>query len=187
VAVPAPFLTTDRLALRRFVADDLDWFVELYGDAEVTRYLGGPKDRAKTTDMFHARILDYYDANQGLGIWLTTERATGARLGFHLINNVQGETLIQVWFALSKSAWGRGIGTEMASALVRYAFVTLKLPRLVAIASLENLASQRVLTKIGLERRGERAFSHPAYAAAGPLAWFERDAADWLAERRMNP
>jgi RimJ/RimL family protein N-acetyltransferase len=49
------------------------------------------------------------------------------------------------------------------------------------MANLGNIASQRVLEKIGLERRGERAFSHPAYAAEGPMAWFERDAQAWLA------
>jgi [ribosomal protein S5]-alanine N-acetyltransferase len=51
------------------------------------------------------------------------------------------------------------------------------------MASLENHPSQRVLLKIGLERRGERAFAHPAYASEGPMAWFERNAADWRAER----
>jgi RimJ/RimL family protein N-acetyltransferase len=51
------------------------------------------------------------------------------------------------------------------------------------MASLQNHASQRVLLKIGLERRGERAFAHPDYASEGPMAWFERDAADWRAER----
>ena len=50
------------------------------------------------------------------------------------------------------------------------------------MANVENSASQRVLLKIGLERRGERAFPHPAYASEGAMAWFERDAADWLAQ-----
>jgi RimJ/RimL family protein N-acetyltransferase len=59
----------------------------------------------------------------------------------------------------------------------------LKLPRVAGIASLHNDASQRVLLKIGLERNGERAFSHPDYAREGPMAWFERDAAAWLATR----
>ena len=59
----------------------------------------------------------------------------------------------------------------------------LALPRIVAIANLDNLASQRVLTKAGLLRRGERALLHPAYAEQGAMAWFERDAADWLGER----
>jgi hypothetical protein len=40
---------------------------------------------------------------------------------------------------------------------------------------------------LALERKGERAFPHPDYAAEGPLAWFERDAAAWIAERTSNP
>jgi RimJ/RimL family protein N-acetyltransferase len=133
--------------------------------------------------MMRRRILEYYDANPGLGIWMTIERADGARIGFHLLNNIQGESIIQVGFALLKPAWGKGYGTEMASALLRHGFSTLCLPTIAGMASLGNIASQRVLEKIGLRRRGERAFPHPAYASEGPMAWFERDAADWLAER----
>jgi ribosomal-protein-alanine N-acetyltransferase len=87
---------------------------------------------------------------------------------------------VQVGFFLVKSAWG--FGSEMATALVRYGFVDLSLPQIVAIAALDNHASQRVLQKSGLRRSGERAFPHPAYAAMGSMAWFERDAADWLQE-----
>jgi hypothetical protein len=54
------------------------------------------------------------------------------------------------------------------------------------MANLGNIASQRVLEKIGLERRGERAFSHPAYAAEGPMAWFERDAESWRTAHDRN-
>jgi [ribosomal protein S5]-alanine N-acetyltransferase len=177
------WLTTERLALRQFTGDDLDWLAELYGDVDVTRYLGGVKDRNQTQEMLNVRILQYYDQHPGLGIWMTVERSTGRRLGFHLLNHIRGESIVQIGFALAKSAWGQGFGTEMASAVMRYGFVDLKLPRLSGMTSLNNLASQRVLHKIGLERRGERAFPHPDYAAEGPMAWFERDAVDWLAER----
>ena len=53
----------------------------------------------------------------------------------------------------------------------------MRLPRYPSIDG----ASQRVLLKAGLHRNGERAFAHPAYAPQGPLAWFERDAGEWLA------
>jgi RimJ/RimL family protein N-acetyltransferase len=176
------WLTTDRLGLRRFTTTDLSWLSSLYADPEVTRFLGGTKTEVQVQEMLRVRILDYYEAHPGLGIWMTIERATGAPVGFHLINNVQGESIIQVGFGLSTSAWGRGFATEMASALLRYAFMDLELESIAGIASLANVASQRVLQKIGLHRRGERAFPHPAYAAQGALAWFERSAAEWKAE-----
>ena len=184
---PEFWLTTARLGLRRFTPADLDWLVALYRDPEVMRFLGGVKDRTATEDLLRRRILDYYDAHPGLGIWMTTETSTRTRVGFHLLNHPQGESFIQVGFALARAAWGRGYGTEMAEAVLRYGFTTLALPRIAAIANLDNLASQRVLLKIGLHRHGERALAHPAYASAGPLAFFERDAADWLAERDRSP
>ena len=177
------WLTTERLALRRFTPADLDWLAELYSDRDVTRYLGGVKDRAKAEELLNTRILQYYDEHPGLGIWMTVERATGACLGFHLLNHIRGESIVQIGFTLAKSAWGKGFGTEMASAVLRYGFVDLRLPRIAGMASLQNHASQRVLLKIGLERRGERAFPHPDYASEGAMAWFEREAAAWLAER----
>jgi len=175
------WLTTERLALRRMTSDDLDWFSSLYADAAVTRYLGGTKTREQVADMMRTRILDYYDEHPGLGVWMTVERASRQPVGFHLLNHIQGETILQVGYGLSRSAWGRGFATEMAAAVLRHGFVDLGLERIAGIASLGNVASLRVLEKIGLERRGERSFPHPAYAAQGPLAWFERERDAWLA------
>jgi RimJ/RimL family protein N-acetyltransferase len=177
------WLTTRRLALRPFTRGDLDWLASVYADGAVTRYLGGTKDRAQTEEMLNVRILDYYKHYPGLGIWMTVDRASLQPVGFHLLNHIHGESIIQIGFTLVKTAWGRGFGTEMAAAVLRYGFVDISLPRIAGIANLENFASQRVLQKIGLHRRGERAFSHPALASEGPMAWFERDALDWVAER----
>jgi RimJ/RimL family protein N-acetyltransferase len=178
------WLETTRLALRRFTPEDLGWLAELYADADVTRYLGGTKAREEVAALLDERILRYYDEHPGLGIWLTIERASGDRLGFHVLNHIRGESIVQVGFILRKPAWGRGIASEMGEALLRYGFSTLGLARIAGMAHTENLASQRALAKIGLRRNGERAFPDPSYASQGPMAWFERDAVDWLAERR---
>lgn len=175
------WLTTARLGLRHFTPADRDWLVALYADVNVTRYLGGVLSPSQVDRMLTARVLDYYTAHPGLGIWMTTERATGARAGFHLLNTIQGESIIQVGFALLEPFWGRGYATEMAEAVLRYGFVDLGLPTIAGMASRQNLASQRVLAKIGLERRGDRAFAHPAYSTEGPMAWFERERDAWLA------
>jgi RimJ/RimL family protein N-acetyltransferase len=182
------WLETPRLALRRFTLDDLDWFAELHADAGVTRYLGGPRDRAGAEELFHARILRYYDEHPGLGIWTTVERDTGLRVGYHLLNHIQGEPMIQVGYTLIPATWGRGYASEMAAAVVGYGFRELHIPCINGIASLANGASQRVLEKIGLRRRADRAFPHPAYAAEGPMAWFDRTAEEWIAEQsRLMP
>jgi [ribosomal protein S5]-alanine N-acetyltransferase len=177
------WLTTTRLGLRRFTRGDLPWLVELHSDPDVTRYLSGAASPSAAETLLQTRILEYYDEHPGLGIWVTLELATGDAIGYHVLNHIQGESIIQVGYVLSKPAWGKGYAAEMGEALVRYGFVERGLTTIAAIANRENVASQRVLMKIGLQRRGERAFAHPNYAAVGPLAWFERDAEDWLKER----
>jgi len=109
---------TERLALRRFRPDDLDWLAALHTDADVTRYLGGLRDRAGAEQLLNVRILQYYDQHPGLGIWMTVERATGARIGYHLLNHIQGETIIQIGYGLAKASWGQGYGTAPASSRI---------------------------------------------------------------------
>jgi RimJ/RimL family protein N-acetyltransferase len=176
------WLTTQRLALRRFVHSDLEMLDRLNSDPEVMRHSGGPASREDTEAMLSERIIAYYDQHPGLGMWVTLERSSGACIGLHLLNHIRGESLIQVGYRLFPQYWGRGYATEMCVALLRYGFADLKLPRIVAIVDLPNLPSQKVLLKARLHRNGERAFAHPAYASAGPLAWFERDRASWLKE-----
>ena len=65
------WLTSDRLALRQFTPDDIDWLADLYSDPDVTRYLGGVKDRAKSEELLGTRILQYYDEHPGLGVVCT--------------------------------------------------------------------------------------------------------------------
>jgi ribosomal-protein-alanine N-acetyltransferase len=175
------WLHTERLALRRFTIDDLDTLARLNADARVTQYLGGVKDRAQTETLLRTRILDYYEQHPGLGIWATIERASGDVAGFHVLNHIQGETDLQVGYALFTEHWGKGYATEMAIALLRHGYATLGLPQVNAITDLGNVASQHVLLKAGLARKGERAFAHPAYAASGRMAWFESHRDAWLA------
>jgi len=178
----AIWMTSERLGLRRFTPDDLELLMRLNADPEVTRFTGGPKDRVKTEALLNDRILGYYEEFPGLGIWAGVELATGKITGMHLLNHLHGEPDIQVGYVMFKEFWGRGYATELAVRLLRYGFSELKLPQIVAITDLPHALSQKVLLKSGLHRKADRSLPHPHYAELGPLAWFERDAADWLAE-----
>lgn len=178
---PAPWLCTERLALRRFGPEDLDHLAALYAEPEVARYVGGPRNRAEAALMLQQRMLEYYERHPGLGIWLTEERGSGAAVGLHLLNHIQGEPDIQLGYLLLPAYWGLGYATEGGAALLRHGFEDMALQRIVAITHLDNLASQRVLLKLGLVRHGERVLAHPAYASQGPLAWFELGREDYAA------
>src|SRR5438128_2295752 len=101
-------LTTARLTLRRFTPDDLPLLVEIYSDRETTRYLGGIKTADESREMLDERILKYYGEHPGLGMWVTLERNSGATVGFHLLNHVRGEEIIQVGYSLFPRHWGKG-------------------------------------------------------------------------------
>ncbi|ROH91054.1 N-acetyltransferase [Stagnimonas aquatica] len=173
-------LRSARLQLRRFELADLPLLQRLNSDPEVMRYLGGPEAPEDTRTMLEGRILSYYQEQPGLGVWASIERHSGACIGFHLLNHIRGESLIQVGYRLFPQYWGSGYATEMSVALLRYGYTQLGLPSLCAITHPDNAGSQRVLLKSGLERQGERAFSHPSYAPYGAMPFFQRGAEDWL-------
>jgi RimJ/RimL family protein N-acetyltransferase len=85
--------------------------------------------------------------------------------------------LIEVGYRLARAYWGKGYATEAAASLVRYGFLTLRLPQIAAIADARNVASNRVIQKNGfvhrrtysLEGRDVQFHSlrHDAYEAGG--------------------
>ena len=174
-------LSTRRLVLRRFTPQDLPWLTALYADPLVASQIGGVRGADDTRILLEQRMLAYYEANPGLGVWMTCLRGSGEPVGMHLLNHIQGETLIQVGYALATAHWNQGYATEMAVAVMRYGYERLGLRQIVAIANLDNLGSHKVLLKAGLERRADRGFPHPAYAKQGTLAYFESERAAWLA------
>lgn len=175
-------LTTARLRLRRFTPDDFPLLHRLNSDERVMRYLGGALDEQATRAQLDNRILRYYDEHPGLGVWATLLREGGECIGFHLLNHVAGESIVQVGYRLYPEHWGRGYATEMSMALLRYGYVTRGIPVLTANAQPGNAASIHVLLKCGLVRGADRSFSHPMYARYNPVAYFERGAAEWLAQ-----
>jgi RimJ/RimL family protein N-acetyltransferase len=60
-----------------------------------------------------------------------------------------------IGYELLPAVWGRGYATEAAGAMVRHGFETFKVHRIWAHCTAENMASRRVLEKLGLRREGQ--------------------------------
>lgn len=59
-----------------------------------------------------------------------------------------------IFYLLKTDHWGKGLATEVAQSLLDYAFSELRLPEIAGKTALENLASKRVMEKIGMKYNG---------------------------------
>jgi RimJ/RimL family protein N-acetyltransferase len=143
-------LESERLQLRYQQAADVEALVDLWSDPEVTRYLGGPRDRAWLQSVFEETAAAPYA--EAYDLWPVIEKETGRLVGHAglLEKEVAGRAEIELTYVLAASAWGQGYATEIGRALKRYAFEERGLERLVALIEPENAGSERVALKVGM-------------------------------------
>ena len=151
-------LETPRLRLRRLVPADEADLIALDSDPDVMRNVGSPagvKSPEETAERVKRRVLDSGRGDHGgLGFWRVEGRADAAFHGLGALIRMPDGDDVEVAYRLACSAWGRGIATEAAGALVNHALGALALPRVEAVTYPDNVASQRVLCKLGFEPRG---------------------------------
>jgi ribosomal-protein-alanine N-acetyltransferase len=157
-----PTLETRRLRLRPLAPPDEADLVALDSDPEVMRYVGSPagvKSPAETRERARLRIRETQQGDyEPLAFWRIEGRDDGAFHGVGALIRMPDGDEVEVAYRLARSAWGQGIATEAAGALVAHALGPLGLPRVVAVTYPANQASQRVLDKLGFERRGIREY-----------------------------
>jgi len=142
-------LETERLVLRRFRPDDLPTLHRWRADPDYMRYIGVATDDPAAT----AAALDRWErhwAEHGFGLLAAEERETGALVGR------AGPQFHGAWpdhpelgWGVDPDRWNRGLATEMGAACLGWAFGELGIPQLVSITVEENVASRRVMEKLG--------------------------------------
>lgn len=146
-------LATERLRLRRLCVDDLDAMVELDSDPEVMRWLSGgiATPREFIEEVVLPGFLAIDPRRPWLGVW-ATERLDGGFVGWVSLRAVRPEapTWATLGYRLCRAAWGRGLATEAARAVLHQAFDEGDLERVEATVYEANHASRRVLEKLGL-------------------------------------
>lgn len=148
---PSPWLLTLRLALHEITSYHANELYELDSDPRVMRYIGnGRASTREQIDDAMRRLPRAYALYPGLGTWRATRRDTGDFIGWFALKYVPGTADVEVGYRLRHGMWGRGFATEVARELVRYGFDDLGLKRIIGVTHPDNVASQRVLEKIGL-------------------------------------
>lgn len=148
-------IETARLRLRPARADDLDNYQSLiYGDAEVMRYLPGGVPRPVERTQATLNVFIQHQAQHGFSVWAVELKDNGEFIGQAGLWTIPNTAEIEVAYAFGKAHWGNGYASEAARASLRYGFETANLPYILAVANPPNLASQRVMQKIGMKYIG---------------------------------
>lgn len=142
---------TPRLILSKFSIMDAQNFYDLNSNPKVLQYTGDNafSSIAEAED-FLKNYSDY--KRNGYGRWAVLDKNSTEFLGWCGLKFDGKET--DIGFRFFEEHWGKGYATESAKACLEYGFEELSLTEIIGRAMKENLASHKVLSKIGLN------FSH---------------------------
>ena len=142
---------TPRLFLRHFTEEDAPLIYQLNSDPEIVKYVHEPvldnEDQAK--EILINNILPQYKLN--LGRWAIHTKSDYEFIGWCGLKYIKETEITDLGYRLLKTAWGKGYATEAAQYTLIYGLRDLKINEITGMAHVENIASIRVLEKIGMK------------------------------------
>jgi RimJ/RimL family protein N-acetyltransferase len=140
-------LETRRLLLRPISLDDLDEFLALHADPEVTAFIYA-FDRAEAEERLRRDEREWQE--RGHGMLAVLDRESGRFLGRAGLKHWPQFDETELGWVLGRDAWGHGYATEAVRACIQWGFSELDVPYLTAMIAAANLRSIRVAERLGL-------------------------------------
>jgi RimJ/RimL family protein N-acetyltransferase len=148
-------IETERLVLRPFAATDVDDLTRLHDEETFWWYPLRRGMEPEETAAFLERVLADGRRVDRPTFHALVERSTGALIGWAGLSVPEflPEVLpaVEVGWRLGSSHWGRGYATEAATAALDWGFDDLGLASVVSIFEPDNLASGRVMDRLGFD------------------------------------
>jgi [ribosomal protein S5]-alanine N-acetyltransferase len=177
-----PFLplSTPRLSLVALNLEHASGVFAFAGDAEVSRLVAWPcHEDIEASRRYLASCMIGY-ARGGYYEWALERRTDQTFIGTCGFGEIDlARSVADINYTVSRPYWGRGYATEAASAVMQFGFVWLGLRMIEANAFPENIASQRVLAKLGMQPTEAAHMSQDSGASRPVCVWrIERER--WL-------
>jgi [ribosomal protein S5]-alanine N-acetyltransferase len=162
MTVTARILETARLRMTPLSSEHVsDLHRHIMSDADVMRYIGtGATSTYEQAEGFVRRVKELY-SDSPIG-WFAISSKPDASLptsllGIACLKPLSGDLKqafgehTEVGYWLAKAAWRKGVATEAAARLLQYAFRELNAQEVVGVAHADNIGSNRVLQKLGMD------------------------------------
>lgn len=164
-------IKTQRLLLRHWGDADLPSLSAMNQDPKVMEFIGPVISEAESRAMIE-RTRRSWDEN-GYGRFAVEISETSELIGFIGLAQCKFEShftpAVEIGWRLARRHWGFGYATEGTTAVMSWAFGRRGLDEVVSFSSTLNIASRRVMEKIGMSRDHVDDFLHPNLAPGDPL------------------
>jgi len=178
-----PTLRTKRLTLRPITEEDEPALVAVLGDFEVARNLAFATHPFTSDDA--AKFVCFVSRQQAQGSAANWAIEDGGLIGFVGCGKtpMHEDGDVEFGYFLARNKWGRGLITEAARAALDHVFATLGFERTAAGHAKDNLASARVLSKLGFKAAEEGEAFYRARGRNISRVRLRLDRADWVIKR----
>ncbi|MEE2990316.1 MAG: GNAT family N-acetyltransferase [Planctomycetota bacterium] len=153
MSIPVPLLVTERLFIRTWQREDLQPVIDFCSDPVVMKYVGDGHcwSDAECLDFLVQEIR--HQRQHGFCRWAVVDQQEGLVIGF--CGFVSRGQSVEMGWRLATPAWGRGLASEAALAVLHYASETLHLALILATIQPGNRASLRLAKKIGFQETSQ--------------------------------
>jgi [ribosomal protein S5]-alanine N-acetyltransferase len=168
------FLRSRRLGFRPWSGPDISLAAGLWGDREVTRFIGGPFSNEEVGHRLAREIASLRE--HGLQYWPVFLLATGEHLGCCGLRPYKiRDRVPELGFHIRKSHWRQGYAKEAAQTIIGYAFDVLTATAIFAGHNPANEPSRRLLLKLGFQYTHDEYYAptglyHPSYLLRTPTS-----------------
>jgi len=149
-------IATPHLLLREYRDEDWEDVLAYQSDPRYLRYYAWTGRTAPEVRTFLGQFLEqqreHPRTKYQLAITLLPDPRVVGSCGIRL--SAPGAHEGEIGYEVAPRHWGRGFGTEAARAMVRFGFAELGLHRISSWCVADNLASARVLEKVGMRLEG---------------------------------
>lgn len=165
-------LRTERLLLRRPCTADREQFARINADPRVMEFFPSALSHAESNALMD-RIEAHFEQH-GFS-WCAAElRESGEFIGFVGLAvpsfHAAFMPCVEIGWRLAAEHWGRGLATEAAREVAKYAFEQLGLTEIVSFTTVANVRSRRVMEKLGMTHDPGDDFNHPSLPEGHALA-----------------
>ena len=139
-------IETKRLIINKFDTNDISAWALIECDPKVRKFVNNKVLTYGEAKSYVLENIESYKTN-GYGRYAVRYKSNRRLIG--MFGFLKDELGIDFGYRYSRDTWGQGIGTEAAQAIIKYGLTKVALRSIVAAVLPENIASEKILIKLG--------------------------------------